>query len=282
MRRAKSKGKGGQGSGERDGNCLRCGKPGHFARNCCVNIQEGKGKDQRKGMQRPFQQPFQQLQPTSAPPHFGATTSGSSFAGSSQPQTSWRFGGGKGPSQFAGTCHRCGRVGHTKADCRAVMMLEPAQQQVQLQQAAMQPQRAVQSIASWSSLVGIVGDNSVESVVLVIAEVVSQVDQRDATHLLVDSGAFTYALWERERSWPSTYSFPCSGKSPVCYFLGIWHCPEMCWLFVGAGSARLGFLGAAALSEHGHDTHGAAGQLLACMVREGKLTRQVPMTTRNA
>ena len=177
---------------------------------------------------------------------------------------------------------RSGRVGHTKADGRAVMMLEPAQQQVQLQQAAMQPQRAVQSIASWSSLVGIVGDNSVESVVLVIAEVVSQVDQRDATHLLVDSGAFTYALWERERSWPSTYSFPCAGKSPVCYFLGIWHCPEMCWLFVGAGSARLGFLGAAALSEHGHDTHGAAGQLLACMVREGKLTRQVPMTTRNA
>ena len=62
------------------------------------------------------------------------------------------------------------------------MMLEPAQQQVQLQQAAMQPQRAVQSIASWSSLVGIVGGNSVESVVLFSAEVVSQVDQRDASY----------------------------------------------------------------------------------------------------
>ena len=56
----------------------------------------------------------------------------------------------------------------------------------------------------------------------------------------------------------------------------------MCWLIFGRGGARLGFLGAAARSEHGHNTDEAAGEMLACTVRERKLTQQVPMTIQNA
>ena len=103
---AKGAGRGGKGGGFK-GDCLKCGKPGHMARDCNVKVTQQPAKVTRGACGR--------YGHVAKDCRVSANAKGKGKGKDARPGAK---SAGKGKSRFAGACFKCGIVGHRAVDCR--------------------------------------------------------------------------------------------------------------------------------------------------------------------